>query len=94
MYGYDCISEGPLLYMAIGWAVLSGVYAFNVFRHGGPFLSMWFEVFSGGTGLFAILLIVFLSPSRHPTIFLVVFWGIVIVIVGGIWWLERSRKKR
>ena len=81
-------------YIAIGWAAISGVYAFNVFRRGGPFLSMWWEVFSGGAGMFAIMLIVFVTPSRHPNVYLAVFWGAVIVFIGGGWWLERSRKKR
>ena len=92
MYEGDAV--GRLLYMAMGWAVISGIYAFNVFRRGGRFWSMWFEVFSGGAGIFAIGLVIFGSASIHSNVLLAVFWGVVIVIFVGGWWVHRSRKKR
>ena len=48
-----------VMYMAIGWAVVSGVYAFNIVRRGGGFLSIWLEVFSAGAGIYAIGMVTF-----------------------------------
>ena len=48
---------------------------------------MWFEVFSGGAGIFAIGMVVFWLPSKYPDVTLTVFWGAVIVVIGGGWWL-------
>lgn len=86
------MNDNLWVYMTLGWAVFCGAYAFRRWARGeARFAKLWFEVFSGGVGAVVGLGAVMMLFSMHSVIALTLFWGIVAIVVGGGWWMNRKR---
>lgn len=91
------IDVGIVGYVVGVVAVLAAIMGYDRLKNGRPFWSTWFEVFSKILGALVIMGALFLLPSTYPYVTLALFWSVVLLVVGVVWFTrdrKRSRKSK
>ena len=78
-------------YIAGGWGVFTGVYAY---RNWNRFLARWLQAFSGGIGILVIGVGVLCLITSFPDIMRYLVSAGVIGLLGLGWWLSRRAQRR
>ena len=93
MMGQDDLHTTLVLLIGVG--VVAALITISELRKGTieeSFGKTWFEMFAGLLGTLGILGILFLSLSLYPNVILAVFWAVVLLVIGVLWWDKRKKK--